>query len=325
MEKEGLKHMSHIHTLTLTTSTYNNTPENAVCHGCHDTIMVSTSVYRCSKTCRTSTNASLDSTCASFFLHKTCSELPPRIQHPRHNEHLLTLCDYGTIPWVKCEVCGNSGSRGAFGYQCQTCLVSWLCLKCTMKERILNHQLHSHSLTLLPLKSMFICGVCGTKEMDDFSYLCRTCLFWIHRSCALAPKSLICKLHHHDHPLLLSDSIPERYVMRGLVCSICRHQFGKGYWIYYCADCRFFAHMKCAANATEYAYVSLLWKSLLYIYFFFFELQLYIYVSISWLIFIGLGYCSVKLLEKLNPRRMLTILNWCSSLSVVINITYTTS
>lgn len=241
--------MSHTHPLTLTK--YDSTPENAVCYGCRVTLTEGKAVYRCTRNQSTSTT-SKDSQCAIFFLHKTCSELPPHIHHPRHEAHHLSLSvlhTYGLQSFMKdCNVC-DSKCREYFLYRCRPCEVV-VCLQCAMKDRKLNHEFHSHPLTLLPLKSVFPCGACGVKGIEDFSYLCQTCLFWMHESCA--PKTLICKLHHRDHPLLLSDaSFLKSYHTEGLFCSICHLEFDERYWLYYCFDCRFFAHIQCAKNSTE--------------------------------------------------------------------------
>lgn len=250
--------MSHAHPLTLTK--YNNTPENAACYVCRGSLAVDKSVYRCRRNRGTST-VGLDSECAKFFLHEKCTELPVHIHDPRHEAHHLSLHESENLV-AYCYGCKAMMRRGKFLYHCKPCQVH-ICLQCAMQERKLNHEFHCHPLTLLPLKSVFPCGACGVKGIEDFSYLCQTCLFWIHKSCA--PKTVICTLHHSDHPLLLSDSfILKSYETEGLFCSICQLEFEECYWLYYCLDCRFFAHIQCATKPTEYAYGTLIVIALLF-------------------------------------------------------------
>ncbi|KAK1381286.1 Phorbol-ester/DAG-type domain-containing protein [Heracleum sosnowskyi] len=93
---------------------------------------------------------------------------------------------------------------------------------------------------------------CGTDEgSKDFSYLCKTCLFFIHNRCASAPPKLIFKSHDIDHPLVLDYSLPEEYQIYGVSCNLCREEVDPSLWLYYCAYCRYFAHMKCVLSAIE--------------------------------------------------------------------------
>lgn len=240
LEMEGLKHFSHKHPLIL--SKYQNSPADALCCGCRDPIIINTHVYQC--------NTRQDSYCAHYFLHKTCSTLPPNIQHHLHVQHMLTLGS-AVHRLRRCHSCDKRVAPRFF-YECSSCLI-FICLKCSSPERDLNHASHNHTLTLLPMKSSHFCGACGTEGGKDFSYLCKTCLFWIHKSCASAPPKLIFKAHHNEHPLVLDYSLPEEYQRFGVPCTLCHEEVlpSRG-WLYYCADCRYFAHIKCALSATEY-------------------------------------------------------------------------
>ncbi|KAK1377858.1 hypothetical protein POM88_024602 [Heracleum sosnowskyi] len=241
-----LKHFTHDHPLIL--FKYNNSPADVLCYGCGDPIITNTYVYRCSNTTPRSNASQEDSSCTNYFLHKTCSTLPPNIQHDLDIQHMQTLRhdEYRRI----CDFCEKRIWKQFF-YKCTACYFD-ICLKCSSLQRDLNHASHNHTLTLLPLKSSHFCRACGTDEGGkDFSYLCKTCLFWIHNRCASAPPKLIFKSHAIDHPLVLDYSIPEEYRRFGVLCNLCCEVVDSSLWLYYCAFCRYFAHIKCVLSATE--------------------------------------------------------------------------
>ncbi|KAM7530136.1 hypothetical protein LguiB_033546 [Lonicera macranthoides] len=98
--------------------------------------------------------------------------------------------------------------------------------------------------------SLFACDACGTED-EDFSYRCTSaeCQFWIHASCA----SSVSTLHRNDHkhPLLLAYYVP--YQLRNFShdCYICEKRVYHSNWVYYCASCRYFAHLNCAKSKEE--------------------------------------------------------------------------
>lgn len=56
----------------------------------------------------------------------------------------------------------------------------------------------------------------------------------------------------HDHPLVLAYSLPDQYRTFRQFCNVCTHiVHPSGWWLYYCANCRFFAHLKCAPPSTH--------------------------------------------------------------------------
>ena len=252
-----IKHFSHKHPLIL--SKYNHSPPhaNALCIACDDPISSNTDpFYHCIHQSFSSRN----SHCTHFLLHKACAELPIIIQHPLDEKHVLTLapeCD-GGFSW--CDPCRKTVARWIYlchegGHDFQ------ICIKCALiLERELDHPSHSHPLTLLPVKATLQrCTACGVQGSTDYSYLCKTCLYWIHKRCATAPPSLIRDDHDYDHPLVLAYSLPEEYWEFGVSCYLCSVEIRWifYYWVYYCADCRYFAHVHCALSQ-EYVSLSLL-------------------------------------------------------------------
>ncbi|KAK1381284.1 hypothetical protein POM88_028028 [Heracleum sosnowskyi] len=194
----------------------------------------------------------------NYKIDVRCARKPGRIKH-RWDEHQLCMM----YPPVKghphdfnCERCSEDIDPNSWFYHCRECDTSFHdgCLdqvrftniKCG--SIVKDDDLHQHSLKI----SLPVSKACGTDEgSKDFSYLCKTCLFFIHNRCASAPPKLIFKSHDIDHPLVLDYSLPEEYQKYGVSCNLCREQVDPSLWLYYCAYCRYFAHMKCVLSATE--------------------------------------------------------------------------
>lgn len=203
-------------------------------------------MYRCTQ----------DSPCTRFFLHKTCANLPMMIQHYNDPQHLLTLIKPSSIH-ENCRFCEYNLTGQRFVYMCNSQCGFGVCCKCALPELELNHPSHNHTLTFMPMLTLHTCTACGMEGRKNFSYLCKTCLFWIHMSCAYAPANLILKDHHNGHPLVLAYSLPEEYLRFGVSCSLCPEMVYPCYWLYYCAECRYFAHVHCASSAARYVFITL--------------------------------------------------------------------
>ena len=95
------------------------------------------------------------------------------------------------------------------------------------------------------------CGGCGTKHEGIF-YLCNACpqSFLIHQDCASLPITVNCT-DHHEHPFTLAYSTPPEYSVFRNYCDICINEVEVDYAVYYCGDCRFFAHVYCATSKYE--------------------------------------------------------------------------
>lgn len=234
---EQLKHFSHEHSLILN----ENHAEDGVvcfCDVCEDPISAGTSVYCC--------NYSAD--CDDFFLHKSCAELPEKIDYPMHPEHILVQS--ADRKFKVCDVCGLDLSSI---YSCAECRFD-ICVICSSDiQRNFRHQGHNqHTFTFVPRPATFFCNACG-KEGGDSSYICNSCPFWMHQSCASAPADFKCKFH--EHPLVLAYSVPTQYRTFRNRCSICSKRVHRNFWLYYCANCRFFSHIKCSTINIDPMYV----------------------------------------------------------------------
>ncbi|WOG83610.1 hypothetical protein DCAR_0102787 [Daucus carota subsp. sativus] len=182
----------------------------------------------------------------NFDLCIRCVELPTKVTHHKHESHLLAFLPCSDC----CDVCYRNVR---FAYVCDNCEFN-VCVSCAFEQRVLRHDGHEkHILTLMPREALFKCDACG-EEAKDSSYVCTTCDFWIHKSCAISPLIIPDPTHHH-HPLELVYSIPDmhRYFIRR--CNICKQTIQKYYWVYYCHKCTYFVHVKCAGLYLKTPYV----------------------------------------------------------------------
>nr|XP_017245341.1 PREDICTED: uncharacterized protein LOC108217000 [Daucus carota subsp. sativus] len=206
---------------------------DSACFVCNKQIVAGFPTYTCIH--------DVDVDCQNFYLHKTCTEFPLQLNHHKHNKHSLAFLP---APDCVCDVCFHALK---FAYACDDCKFH-VCVFCAFEQRVLSHQGHpEHALTLIKRESLFTCDACY-EEAKESSYLCLTCDFWIHKTCALSPSTIQASNHHH-HPLTLVYSIPDihRYFVRS--CNICNKVVHPNFWVYYCQKCTYFAHIKCATSS----------------------------------------------------------------------------
>uniref|UniRef100_A0A2N9GYT9 DC1 domain-containing protein n=1 Tax=Fagus sylvatica TaxID=28930 RepID=A0A2N9GYT9_FAGSY len=119
-----IEHFSHEHDLKLSDDEVQN---NEICDGCVRAILPP--FYRCVE--------------CSFFLHKSCAELPFKKRHPLH-KHPLTLL---TKKSGLCDGCKQHFN--GFTYSCPKWRCSYkLDVQCSMISDILTHPGHDHQLIL---------------------------------------------------------------------------------------------------------------------------------------------------------------------------------
>ncbi|XP_074348467.1 uncharacterized protein LOC141687178 [Apium graveolens] len=204
--------------------------------------------YRCNTSL---IDGSPSTNCVGFFMHKTCSELPLTFTHPMYPEQPLSLRERPSKKqlFCSCRVC--EGVFQGFMYSFDNYDICHVCLKCVKFElrpleyRFRWHPGHNHPLTLVESPALFQCHACNTTA-TDLSYICTTCCFYIHKSCANAPIIYQSKFHS-QHPLILNYSLPQEREFFWS-CGICDKFINRSNWVYYCANCRFFAHVKCASS-----------------------------------------------------------------------------
>ncbi|GAA0146538.1 hypothetical protein LIER_06467 [Lithospermum erythrorhizon] len=107
-----------------------------------------------------------------------------------------------------------------------------------------------HSMRLFPRPATVLCDACDVKK-EDFFYHCLSCIYQIHRSCALLQSTT--NREDHPHPLTLSFGLPSLYHHFDFYCDVCVDKLDKSQkkWLYYCKLCRYFVHIKCMEYQTH--------------------------------------------------------------------------
>ena len=176
--------------------------------------------------------------------HKSCAELPLGLHHPLHPIHPLILFP----PWryddriiYKCDLCKEY--RSQYTYRCSRCDFN-LHITCASLEPIKEPEFHDHSLTCFWKWITFNCDLCG-KEDKGMPFLCNTCGFWIHRTCAYQYPRRV-RVVRHKHLLHLTHSSLEFHQPDPRFCQLCVQKVDTRYGLYYCSKCDFVAHLDCS-------------------------------------------------------------------------------
>ncbi|KAL4636811.1 hypothetical protein ACB092_03G035500 [Castanea dentata] len=208
----AIKHFSHRHDLKLIEEEVHN---NEKCDGCVRAI--SPPFYSCAK--------------CSFFLHKSCANLPMKKKHWLHRHPLTLQKDQS-----RCDACYQSCN--GFVYSCESCYFD-LDVQCSLVPEILTHEGHKHQLILCYTSFEQSCSSCGDRRNQVFR--CTRCEFAIDFKCATLPQAT--RYKQHEHPFTLSYTAEDdsgKYY-----CNICKEERNSNHWFYYCADCTYPAHTKC--------------------------------------------------------------------------------
>ncbi|KAL4636752.1 hypothetical protein ACB092_03G031400 [Castanea dentata] len=220
-----IEHFSHEHDLKLTDEEVHN---NEKCDGCIRAIFPP--FYSCAN--------------CSFFLHKSCANLPMQKRNPLHR-HPLTLLPK-PFSWRNsfwCDACFELSS--GFVYRCYECDF-YLDVQCSLVPEILTHEGHKHQLILSSTSFEQSCSSCGDRR--NLVFRCTTCEFALDFKCATLPQTA--RFKQHEHPFALSytaeDDSGEYY------CDICEEERNPNHWYYYCADCIYPAHPKCILGESPY-------------------------------------------------------------------------
>ncbi|PPR82238.1 hypothetical protein GOBAR_AA38482 [Gossypium barbadense] len=235
-----LQHFSHPHPLVFfkcqTVASEEVDPEAALCLGCEKPVEGWS--YGCNQ--------------CEFYLHKGCAELElaPKIQHPFHPKHPLTLLPNSDRYMSGiCDLCGKK--FGGFVYNCSDCSFD-LHINCALLQSSIAanfpNSLHPHPLLFIQNHNNEIephCSGCQ-KPISGPIYHCSDCtytIFNLHKECAELPLEIN---HPYDrkHPLTLLPQPPTH--PQKCSCYLCRIQW-KGYRCP-ASRCRYIAHVRCATD-----------------------------------------------------------------------------
>jgi len=109
----------------------------------------------------------------------------------------------------------------------------------------LQHFFHPHPLTFIHYWAysysdfIYTCEGCY-EEILGYSYSCKRCKFFLHKSCGEQPRELQHPLHP-QHPLFLLEGSPADEL-----CYFCNKYIQRGF-AYHCSHCNFNLHLKCAS------------------------------------------------------------------------------
>ncbi|KAH6786500.1 hypothetical protein C2S52_006052 [Perilla frutescens var. hirtella] len=250
MEKVVIEHPFHEHPVTLKEIVVID-EESLDCYGCGNGISNLERAYVC---------VEAEKGCSSrFILHKRCGEFLRKIRHSSHSEHPLYLVDFRRLRRQWCDLCSHKFGL-ELGYRCDRCDfdLDITCKSVVGRDEViggevreLQHPSHIHPLLLMrkpPL--VFNCDACNTRD-QDMAYVCSVCELLIHKSCALLPSLLPTNRHRHHHHLSLSSRFPLHHRDFEYKCAVCDKDFDLDCWVYYCGDCRYFAHLKCATSTEQ--------------------------------------------------------------------------
>ncbi|OWM66979.1 hypothetical protein CDL15_Pgr000431 [Punica granatum] len=154
-----------------------------------------------------------------FFIHKSCAELPPNIQHPPHPQHPFAIIGSSSATEL-CTGCVIYIHLDDYRYKCRlSCGVDLLvgCAAATLpppeqehkdqqehedkdyhEDEIIQHFAHEHPLASFHVNvpNWIRCRACGDKISSCVND-CRACIFMLHESCYLAPREI---MNHPLHP-----------------------------------------------------------------------------------------------------------------------------
>lgn len=178
--------------------------------------------------------------CKSARLHKSCAELPQKLEHMFHSQHPLVLSK-APDGYFHCGACRKKST--GFAYCCSECKF-YLDVGCASLNPTLKHPRHEHSLAYFKesMDDRLPCNACGKRCRRDL-YLCVPCDFRLHPDCLPLP-SMIEHRCHQLHPLFLRDKFVDGDP-NDQYCDYCEELRNPDQGVYHCKECLFSAHIDC--------------------------------------------------------------------------------
>ncbi|XAR70498.1 hypothetical protein NMG60_11027367 [Bertholletia excelsa] len=186
------------------------------------------------------------------YLHKYCLELPEKIEHADHPFHRLSLNpdSIGSSATDICSAC--SKAHKDLNYSCDNCDFN-LGLLCIIKGATSRAEGASqgHILTFLeeqPDENMEDqCLTCGENFGLQPVFRCEECEFSLHFQCVMKPTWAVLpgNMKYEKHLLKLTDAQAD-FCWSEAYCDACQEPLDFKNPLYYCSDCDFSAHLKCA-------------------------------------------------------------------------------
>ena len=225
-----INHFSHDHPLSLIQSEKKirrKYRKNIRCEGCEK--LCTFPLYACAE--------------CSFYLHKSCAELPEEFQNPFHS-HPLTLVFDVDISFA-CQACFKRCN--GIHFHCDVCNID-LDVDCalitpTVEEgsKQLQHFTHLHPLALveedIKVTRRVKCLVCGEHCLGP-CYGCEPCGVFLHQPCAEFAYPPEIEHYIHPCPLALQTRV---HSFSCRACDTCMLGI-----CYHCELCKFSIDVECA-------------------------------------------------------------------------------
>jgi hypothetical protein len=217
--------------LMLTEELKNDGKEEVVCVVCKEKVEEGPR-YKCSA-----------SEC-HFQLHKSCAQLPRKMHHPSHPNHILIL----QLPRLyssesNCNACDKRCDKCLF-YKCEECDFI-IDITCATRTQVKNTDGCQHAFVPFFKKIHFTCEACG-REGTDFASLCTICRLFIHSRCAEFPRNMIISRHDHSLALIYNSLHHQVKDFNNVFCKLCGEEVKTQYATFSCQECDFVTHLYCA-------------------------------------------------------------------------------
>ncbi|KAJ8760817.1 hypothetical protein K2173_021855 [Erythroxylum novogranatense] len=242
--KSRVNHFSHSHTLTLFNSS-EELNDGDVCYGCKLRLRPRDPAYGCFE--------------CSFYLHKSCVEIPRKVSHPYHPSHYLHI-QLAEASKARCDACREENNGLAYWCsQCDfglhlLCAVNSLSVISALKNDSHRHDLFYFVAPQYLAKSKIPCNICGNDCEDSF-YLCLECSYYVHMECIPIPLDVFKRdVHMHTLTLRSPETVNDGDISQEYYCYTCENKRNPEYYFYYCKQCSesggiYTAHIECVASS----------------------------------------------------------------------------
>nr|XP_017233803.1 PREDICTED: uncharacterized protein LOC108207886 [Daucus carota subsp. sativus] len=178
--------------------------------------------------------------CESFYLHKSCAQLPTEIVRPTKDQHPLALqpkpSSRSSSPHTytaeasflfRCDACYEKTED--YSYVCLPCDF-WIHKKCAASPPIIPAPTyHHHPLALIfsiPLEHRYFsrnCAIC--KELIgtiSWTYYCHKCTFFVHLKCSTSTISFRDEIEENNDSDLIQFPLPGVESLFDFIITQCR-------------------------------------------------------------------------------------------------------
>ncbi|XVF57059.1 hypothetical protein PTKIN_Ptkin06aG0173000 [Pterospermum kingtungense] len=221
-----------------------------------------------------------------FILHFRCASIPFSIKHKYHRHELTFIDSFieDESDEYYCDICENERKPQDHVYCCKKCrfvahigcalnimikfvdaqyshgststlvgtqlkVLHFSFFLSSFGMQIIDHFDHLHSLTLYEVieqNESAVCKACCLKIYDHQAYACKSCKYYLHKTCAQLPSELLHPLHRQHSLKLLTAAGSGWLKLACHECGDCSNGFA-----YACILCGFMLDMKCIISVPK--------------------------------------------------------------------------